>query len=119
MLRPAQSQTMSRPSTSSENPPKPVYVVVFGYPLDKYSLTVDYFRSIGEATEPEPNTEIVNCFRIGYSNPTEAMRAIRKNGETLSGAWMIGVKWAVRFVHLYTMNCTKILNRTQSKRKLY
>jgi hypothetical protein len=70
------------------------YIVVFGYPPDKYSLTVEYFKSLSAATEPEPNTEIINCFRIGFRDPGEAMRAVRRNGEVLGGTWMIGVKWA-------------------------
>ncbi|KAI6149748.1 hypothetical protein BKA82DRAFT_135533 [Pisolithus tinctorius] len=72
----------------------PVYVVVFGYPPDKYSITVEYFKSLGATTDPEPNTEIVNCFRIGYRDTAEATRAIRRNGEVLTGTYMIGVKWA-------------------------
>ncbi|KAF9245338.1 hypothetical protein BU15DRAFT_41266 [Melanogaster broomeanus] len=70
------------------------YIIVFGYPPDKYTLTIEYFKSLGAATEPEPNTEIVNCFRIGFRDPGEAMRAVRRNGEVLGGTWMIGVKWA-------------------------
>jgi nuclear pore complex protein Nup53 len=70
-------------------------VIVFGYPPDRYSATAEYFRSIGETTEPDPNVEITNCFRIGYANPAEAVRAVRKNGEVLGGSWMVGVKWAV------------------------
>ncbi|KAH7914619.1 hypothetical protein BJ138DRAFT_1056637 [Hygrophoropsis aurantiaca] len=70
------------------------YVIVFGYPPDKYSATVEYFKSIGDTTEPEPNTEITNCFRIGYREPAEAIRAVRRNGEIISGSWMVGVKWA-------------------------
>jgi hypothetical protein len=70
-------------------------VIVFGYPPDKYSVTVEYFKSLGAATEPEPNTEIVNCFRIGFRDPGEAARVVRRNGEVLGGTWMVGVKWAV------------------------
>lgn len=74
-------------------------MVVFGYPPDKFSVTADYFRSLGSGrdatTEADPNVEIANCFRIGYTNPVEAMRAVRKNGEVLGGSYMIGVKWAV------------------------
>ena len=72
------------------------YVIVFGYPPDKYSVTVEYFKSLGAATEPEPNAEIVNCFRIGFRDPGDAARIVRRNGEVLGGTWMVGVKWAVR-----------------------
>ncbi|THH02650.1 hypothetical protein EW026_g215 [Hermanssonia centrifuga] len=95
MFRPAQSHTPATPKPSTSAPTaKPLHVVVFGYPPDKYSVTAEYFRSLGDSTEPDQNTEIMNCFRIGYTNPGEAMRAVRKNGEVLGGAWMIGVKWA-------------------------
>ncbi|EPT01041.1 hypothetical protein FOMPIDRAFT_1161968 [Fomitopsis schrenkii] len=73
---------------------QPIPVVVFGYPPDKYSLTVEFFKSLGESTEPEQHPDISNCFRIGYLSPSEAIRAVRKNGDILSGSWMIGVKWA-------------------------
>jgi nuclear pore complex protein Nup53 len=71
-------------------------VVIFGYPPDKYTLTADYFRSLGDSTEPDQNAEVTNCFRIGYRDPASAMRAVRKNGEVLGGSWMIGAKFAVK-----------------------
>jgi nuclear pore complex protein Nup53 len=69
---------------------------VFGYPPDKYSIAVEYFRQFGDITEPEPSNEVTNAFRVGYRLPTDAMRAIRKNGEVIGGSWMIGAKWEVR-----------------------
>jgi nuclear pore complex protein Nup53 len=89
--------SQSKTHTQSATPNQPTYIIVFGYPPDKYSLTVEYFRSLGASTEPEPNTEIVNAFRIGFRDPGEAMRAVRRNGEVLGGTWMVGVKWVVRF----------------------
>ncbi|KAF8888105.1 hypothetical protein BD779DRAFT_1440313 [Infundibulicybe gibba] len=83
------SRATSAPQTS-----QPLYIIVFGYPQDRYSVTVEYFRSLGESTDADPNTEITNCFRIGYKDPGDAMRAVRKNGEILGGSWMVGVKWA-------------------------
>lgn len=71
------------------------YVIVFGYPADKYSVTAEYFKSIGDTTDPDPNTQIMNCFRIGYKDFGEAMRAVKRNGEILGGSYMIGAKWAV------------------------
>ena len=71
------------------------YVIVFGYPPDKYSVTTEYFKSIGDATDPDPNTQITNCFRIGYRDFGEAMRAVKRNGEILGGSYMVGAKWAV------------------------
>lgn len=79
---------------TSQQTNAPIYVVVFGYPLDKYSVTVEYFKSLGESTEADPNADILNCFRIGYYDAGDAMRAVRKNGEVLGGSWMIGAKWA-------------------------
>ncbi|PFH45556.1 hypothetical protein AMATHDRAFT_71563 [Amanita thiersii Skay4041] len=81
-------------NSSSHNHHQPIHIIVFGYPPDRYSVTVEYFQSLGDATEPTLNTEIINCFRIGYHDPGDAMRAVRKNGEILGGSWMIGVKWA-------------------------
>lgn len=92
-------QQQAPPSTpktaTAPAPSKPLQVIVFGYPPDKYSVAVEYFRGIGESTEPDVNTEIVNCFRVGYANPTDALRAVRRNGEIVGGSWMVGVKWAV------------------------
>lgn len=97
LFRPSLSQIPSTPKqqASPSAPSKPLFVVVFGYPPDKFSVTVEYFRSLGDATDLETNADISNCFRIGYANPAEAMRAVRKNGEVLGGSFMIGVKWAV------------------------
>ncbi|PPQ97994.1 hypothetical protein CVT26_003056 [Gymnopilus dilepis] len=78
----------------AQQPNQPLYIVVFGYPVDKFSLTVEYFKAIGDATDPEESTELVNCFRIGYRDPGDALRAVRKNGEVISGTFMIGAKWA-------------------------
>lgn len=71
------------------------YVIVFGYPPDKYSVTAEYFKSIGDTTDPDPNIQITNCFRIGYRDLGEAMRAVKRNGEILGGSYMVGAKWAV------------------------
>jgi nuclear pore complex protein Nup53 len=71
------------------------YVIVFGYPPDKYSVTTEYFKSIGDTTDPDPNMQITNCFRVGYRDFGEAMRAVKRNGEILGGNYMVGVKWAV------------------------
>ncbi|KAJ7595251.1 hypothetical protein C8J56DRAFT_921935 [Mycena floridula] len=81
-------------ATASGSQSQIVWIIVFGYPADKYTLTVEYFKSFGETTEAEANLEITNCFRLGYKDAGEAMRAVRKNGEILGGSWMVGVKWA-------------------------
>lgn len=92
LFRPLQPQAPSTP-----NPPastsRPLYIVVFGFPPDKYEAAVHYFRSLGDTTEPDVNADITNCFRLGYTNPTHALRAVRKNGEVLHGCWMVGVKF--------------------------
>lgn len=87
-------QPVHAPSNTTQRP-DPLYIVVFGYPLDKYSVTLEYFQSLGDATEGDPNADIVNCFRIGYYDPGDAMRAVRKNGEVIGGSFMVGAKWAV------------------------
>ncbi|KAK0489349.1 hypothetical protein IW261DRAFT_1444483 [Armillaria novae-zelandiae] len=83
----------SRTPTMPQNS-QPLYIIVFGYPPDKYSVTAEYFKSLGDSTDADPNTEIMNCFRIGYRDLGDAMRAVRKNGEILAGSWMVGAKWA-------------------------
>ncbi|KAI0028342.1 hypothetical protein K488DRAFT_58834 [Vararia minispora EC-137] len=81
------------PLTSTAVSDDVLYVVVFGYPPDKYPVAVEYFKQFGETTEPQPSTELVNAFRIGYLQPADAMRAVRKNGEVVGGSWVIGAKW--------------------------
>lgn len=82
------------PQATPQQVAEPLYIIVFGYPPDKYSVAVEYFKQLGETTDPDPNTEISNCFKIGFKNPVEAMWAVRKNGEIVGGSWMVGVKWA-------------------------
>ncbi|KAF8651430.1 hypothetical protein AX16_004731 [Volvariella volvacea WC 439] len=89
-----QSQSSIPSSHNTHQHQQPTYIIVFGYPPDKYNVTSEYFRCLGNSTDPEPNTEIVNAFRIGYMDAGDAMRALRKNGEVISGTWMIGVKLA-------------------------
>jgi len=86
------------------------YVIVFGYPPDKYSVTTEYFKSIGATTEPDPNTQITNCFRIGYRDFGEGMRAVKRNGEILGGSYMVGAKWADQ------MRANEILAQTTGHR---
>ncbi|KAF8479683.1 hypothetical protein DFH94DRAFT_745151 [Russula ochroleuca] len=88
------SSMTQAPQATPHQAPEPLYVIVFGYPPDKYSVAVEYFKQLGETTDPDPNTEISNCFKIGFKNPVEAMWAVRKNGDTVGGSWMVGVKWA-------------------------
>ncbi|KAJ7227880.1 hypothetical protein B0H12DRAFT_1148338 [Mycena haematopus] len=91
----ASSLARSRPRLPPTGQTLPMlYIIVFGYPSDKYSVTVEYFKSLGDASEPDPHAEIMNCFKIGYKDPADAMRAVRKNGDVLNGSWMVGAKWA-------------------------
>lgn len=89
-----QQSRQQRPTQEQQT----LYVIVFGYPQDRYSVTVEYFKSLGDTNGPDLNTEIMNCFKIGYRDPGDAMRAVRKNGEVLGGSYMVGVKWAVSLV---------------------
>ena len=98
-------------TSSTTQIPQHTFVVVFGYPADKFSLAAEYFKSLGEATEPERHLEITNCFRIGYVDIGDAMRAVRKNGEVIAGSWMIGAKWAVSVVKHYSKHFI-LVNRT-------
>ncbi|KAL0954171.1 hypothetical protein HGRIS_005303 [Hohenbuehelia grisea] len=102
--RPPRNQTMAsfdsslrrhQHAPSAPQQSQHVYIIVFGYPPDKYTQTVDFFKSLGNSTEADLNLEVANCFKIGYKDLGDAMRAVRKNGDILGGSWMIGVKWAV------------------------
>ena len=53
------------------------------------------FNSLGDCQPPTPGPEGANWFKIAYKHEWEAARAVRKNGELINGAWMVGVKWAV------------------------
>ncbi|KAG6901680.1 hypothetical protein C0995_009235 [Termitomyces sp. Mi166 len=86
-----------RPPATPQQPTQaqqPIYIIVFGYPPEKYSAAVDFFQSLGATTDPDPHLEISNCFRIGFTDAGDALRAVRKNGEVLSGSYMVGTKWA-------------------------
>ncbi|KLO12690.1 hypothetical protein SCHPADRAFT_904842 [Schizopora paradoxa] len=76
-----------------------LYVVVFGYPTTRFSPTAAHFQSLAEGgtTEIEICSDVENAFKLGYKFPWEAARALRKNGEIVSGEggrWIVGVKWA-------------------------
>ncbi|KZV64408.1 hypothetical protein PENSPDRAFT_677730 [Peniophora sp. CONT] len=81
------------PTTTSNSSSDPLYVIVFGYPADKYSVTAEYFKQLGASGGAEPVPELLNAFKIGYNQPADALRAVRKNGEILAGQWMVGAKW--------------------------
>ncbi|KAF9038506.1 hypothetical protein BJ165DRAFT_1407658 [Panaeolus papilionaceus] len=83
-----------QPTSMTAQSNLPVYIYVFGYPADKYSVTAEYFRSLGAITEAEAHPEVINCFRIGYKDAGDAGRVVRKNGDIINGTWMVGVKWA-------------------------
>lgn len=89
------SRFSRRPShVPASQPAQPIYIIVFGYPPDEYSSMVEYFKSLGDATEPEPDKSVNNCFKIGYQNTADAMRAMGKNGDVIRGTFMIATKWA-------------------------
>jgi hypothetical protein len=70
-------------------------IIVFGFPEDKISAAIKLFTSLGETREPEQGPNGANWFKIAFKHEWEAARAVRKNGELINGAWMVGVKWAV------------------------
>ncbi|KAF9009291.1 hypothetical protein BDZ89DRAFT_1078553 [Hymenopellis radicata] len=99
-------------TTSTSSSPDPSYIIVFGYPPDKYAPTLDFFLSLSSeysmstnapssagTTQPESLYDVGNAFKLGYTNPADAVRALRKNGDVIrggsgAGGWMVGVKWA-------------------------
>jgi len=67
---------------------------VFGYPLDRYDTIARLFQKLGDTTEPELS-ENGMWFTIGFRQPWEAERALRRNGKLIDDAYMIGVARAV------------------------
>lgn len=103
----SQQQKQQQPAPTND----PAYIIVYGYPTDKYSVTLEFFLSLSSeysqsantgslgTTKPEPVYDVSNAFKVGYVHHGDAVRALRKNGEVLrggggGGGWMIGVKWA-------------------------
>ncbi len=100
------------PAQRTTSSPDPAYIIVFGYPPDKYTPTLDFFLSLSSeysmstnapssagTTQPESLYDVCNAFKLGYVNPADAVRALRKNGDVIrggggAGGWMVGVKWA-------------------------
>ncbi|KAJ7698129.1 hypothetical protein B0H17DRAFT_1051210 [Mycena rosella] len=93
-LNSAFARARPRAAAAPSTPAPMLYIVVFGYPPDKYSATAAHFAALGAASAPDPHVDIVNAFRIGYRDPADALRAVRKNGDVLGGSWMVGAKWA-------------------------
>ncbi|KAG8923679.1 hypothetical protein FRC03_010579 [Tulasnella sp. 419] len=82
------------PSTSANQGPG-FTVTIFGFPSSQQRAVANQFTSMGDgATADFPGSEECNWVNVTYMNEWEAVRALRKNGEVLSGTIMIGVKWA-------------------------
>ncbi|KIJ55295.1 hypothetical protein M422DRAFT_23905 [Sphaerobolus stellatus SS14] len=66
------------------------HLIVFGYPLERYDNIVRLFQSLGDTTEPEPSENRM-WFTIGFRQPWEAERALRRNGKIMDDSYVIGV----------------------------
>lgn len=66
------------------------YLKVFGYPPDRYDTIALMFQNLGDTTEPEPS-ETGLWFTIGFRQPLEAERALRRNGNLMEDAYLLGV----------------------------
>ncbi|KIY46830.1 hypothetical protein FISHEDRAFT_75268 [Fistulina hepatica ATCC 64428] len=83
-----------REETGPVPAPQPALrVIVFGFPPGQAQVAADYFKSLGQCSEPDFSLGLQNAFRIGYVHPTDAMRAVSKNGEVFFGQWIVGAKW--------------------------
>ncbi|KAF9017433.1 hypothetical protein BDZ89DRAFT_1074819 [Hymenopellis radicata] len=84
----------------------PSYLIVSGYPPDKYASTLDFFLSLSSeysmstnapssagTTQPESLYDVGNAFKLGYTKPADAVRALRKNGDVIRGGGGAG-GWA-------------------------
>ncbi|KAF8478265.1 hypothetical protein JB92DRAFT_3134125 [Gautieria morchelliformis] len=86
-----QPHTQQHPQVSLHQPV--TYLNVFGYPPDRYDSVTRLFQSLGETTEPEPS-ENGMWFTIGFRQPWEAERALRRNGKLMDDTYMLGVSRA-------------------------
>lgn len=91
---PLQPQASKQPIT---------YLNVFGYPLDRYETIAKIFQGLGDTTNPEPS-ENGHWFTIGFRQPWEAERALRRNGKIMDDTFMIGVARAVRDRHSFVFS---------------
>ncbi|KAJ7103810.1 hypothetical protein C8R44DRAFT_988006 [Mycena epipterygia] len=113
---PPHSRTPASPSASSfqsqshaQGQGQAPALLIFGYPPDKYTLTLSFFAALAPLAPGAPPAlapEVAgNCFLLWYKEVGDAVRAVRKSGVVLgggggeggggSGGWMVGVRWAV------------------------
>lgn len=98
--------SFSQPTTTvSQPPPAPTAspvsanastVILFGPPTSLIEPILQHFSEFGEIIRTRPDPEGGNWVAVTYKTEAEAAKAVRFSGEVLGGAWMIGVKWAVR-----------------------
>ncbi|KIY65271.1 hypothetical protein CYLTODRAFT_492466 [Cylindrobasidium torrendii FP15055 ss-10] len=102
-MRALPSSSSFSPSKSSFRLPSApegeyTYVMVYGYPADAYAQAVSFFKGIAEHPEDDVVVEqpgaLRNAVRIGYRDPADAVRALRRDGTIVGGEWMVGVKSA-------------------------
>ena len=86
-------------------------VLVYGYPTWMEKAVLELFASIGgvelieaidltgsgsaqEQATAQPNSpQLSCCTRIRYTESFQALHALRRNGEVVAGACMVGVRW--------------------------
>lgn len=86
-------------------------VLVYGYPTWMEKAVLELFASIGgvefieaidltgsgsaqEQASSQPNSPPLSCCtRIRYAESFQALHALRRNGEVVAGACMVGVRW--------------------------
>ncbi len=86
-------------------------VLVFGYPTWMEKAVLELFASIGgvelmeaidltgsgsaqEQASAQPSAPALSCCtRIRYAESFQALHALRRNGEVVAGACMVGVRW--------------------------
>ncbi|SPC61931.1 uncharacterized protein UHOD_08063 [Ustilago sp. UG-2017b] len=86
-------------------------VLVYGYPTWMEKAVLELFASIGgvefieaidltgsgsaqEQATSQPNSPPLSCCtRIRYAESFQALHALRRNGEVVAGACMVGVRW--------------------------
>ncbi|KAJ9478508.1 RRM Nup35-type domain-containing protein [Pseudozyma hubeiensis] len=86
-------------------------VLLYGYPTWMEKVVLELFASIGgvevieaidltgsgsaqeQATAQPSSPSLSCCTRLRYSESFQALHALRRNGEVVAGACMVGVRW--------------------------
>lgn len=100
---PSVSLTKSIGSTAASEDAAWRTVLVYGFPGSMHGLVLEHFRGMGEIERVAPGDAGGNWLVLIYVQPWAALRALRRSGELVGGATMVGVRWADDALHREAM----------------